>query len=145
MHMIPQQVFNATLMGLVLGSLAIRSNSLIPCVVFHFINNALGVLHGRYGEKLMDLPGSDRFLMIDAGSLRYRGPARSCVRWPRRRCWSGCSARCCVVRARMMSTAVREICRPIRESAGITPWSPRATTCSSKADIDRGFTLSHCP
>lgn len=75
MHMVPQQVFNASLVGLVLGSLAIRSNSLVPCIVFHFINNALGVLHGRFGEKLMELPGADIFMMIDAGSLRYRGPA----------------------------------------------------------------------
>ncbi|MAG94202.1 MAG: CPBP family intramembrane metalloprotease domain-containing protein [Planctomycetaceae bacterium] len=47
MHMIPQQVFNATLLGLVLGLLAVRSRSLLPCVAFHFVHNSLGVLHSR--------------------------------------------------------------------------------------------------
>ena len=74
MHMVPQQVFNASLLGLVLGTLAIRSNSLIPCIVFHFINNALGVLNRRFGAKLSNLPGLDKFVAIDDGSLRYRWP-----------------------------------------------------------------------
>jgi sodium transport system permease protein len=75
MHMIPQQVFNASLLGLVLGSLAIRSNSLVPCIAFHFINNALGVLHGRFGKEFSDLPGLTTFVAIDDQSLRYRWPA----------------------------------------------------------------------
>ena len=74
MHMIPQQVFNASLLGLVLGTLAIRSNSLLPCIAFHFINNALGVIHGRFGEKLLELPGVKTLVMIDGESLRYRWP-----------------------------------------------------------------------
>jgi sodium transport system permease protein len=41
-----QQLFNATLLGVVLGLLAVRSRSIIPCIVFHFINNALGVALG---------------------------------------------------------------------------------------------------
>ncbi|MCA8987941.1 MAG: CPBP family intramembrane metalloprotease [Planctomycetaceae bacterium] len=47
MHMIPQQVFNAALLGLLLGLLAIKSASILPCVAFHFVNNALGVAHGN--------------------------------------------------------------------------------------------------
>ena len=35
-----QQLFNATLLGLVLGLLAVRSRSIVPGIVFHFINNA---------------------------------------------------------------------------------------------------------
>lgn len=50
-HMIPQQVFNATLLGLVLGLIAIRSNSLLPGVVFHFCFNSLAVLHGQAGAS----------------------------------------------------------------------------------------------
>ena len=38
-----QQLFNATLLGLVLGLLAVRSRSLLPGVLFHFTNNALAV------------------------------------------------------------------------------------------------------
>jgi sodium transport system permease protein len=39
-----QQLFGATLLGLVLGLLALRTGSLWPGVLFHFINNALGLL-----------------------------------------------------------------------------------------------------
>ena len=74
MHMVPQQVFNASLLGLVLGTLAIRSNSLVPCVLFHFVNNTLGVIHGRFAEKFLEWPGMDTFAGIDDGSLRYRWP-----------------------------------------------------------------------
>jgi sodium transport system permease protein len=41
-----QQLFNATLLGIVLGLLAVRSRSILPGIVFHFINNALGVVMG---------------------------------------------------------------------------------------------------
>jgi sodium transport system permease protein len=47
MHMIPQQVFNAALLGLVLGLLAVRSNSLWPGVLFHFLFNGSHVAVGR--------------------------------------------------------------------------------------------------
>ncbi len=49
MHMIPQQVFNAALLGVLLGLLAIKSGSILPSMLFHFVNNALGVLHGNLG------------------------------------------------------------------------------------------------
>jgi sodium transport system permease protein len=47
MHMFPQQVFNATLLGLVLGLLAIRSASLLPGIVFHIVYNGTEVLRNR--------------------------------------------------------------------------------------------------
>jgi len=50
MHMIPQQAFNAALLGLVIGLLAVRSGSIFPCMLFHFMNNSLGVLHGHLGQ-----------------------------------------------------------------------------------------------
>lgn len=74
MHMIPQQVFNASLVGLVIGCLAVRSNSLLPCVAFHFVNNALGVCHGRYGKELPELGWLDPYFAMTDGSLRYRWP-----------------------------------------------------------------------
>jgi sodium transport system permease protein len=74
MHMIPQQVFNASLLGLVLGCLAVRSRSLVPCMAFHFVNNALGVLHGRFGAAWHDQFGLDRFCAVEDGGLRYRWP-----------------------------------------------------------------------
>jgi sodium transport system permease protein len=45
-----QQLFNATLLGLVLGLLAVRSGSLLPGVIFHFINNAAALLTSRIVE-----------------------------------------------------------------------------------------------
>jgi sodium transport system permease protein len=50
-HMIPQQVFNATLLGMVLGLIAVRSKSLLPGIVFHFCFNALAVFHGQAGSS----------------------------------------------------------------------------------------------
>jgi sodium transport system permease protein len=41
-----QQLFNATLLGIVLGLLAVRSRSIVPGIVFHFLNNAWAVLLG---------------------------------------------------------------------------------------------------
>src|SRR5690606_2902099 len=41
-----QQLFNATLLGLLIGLLAVRSRSLLPGIVFHAINNALALLVG---------------------------------------------------------------------------------------------------
>ncbi len=46
-HMIAQQVFNAMLLGIVLGLLAVRSRSLLPGVIFHFIFNGMQVLQAR--------------------------------------------------------------------------------------------------
>src|SRR5690606_34665670 len=52
-----QQFFNATLLGLLLGLLAIRSNSLLPVLVFHAINYALAlfvgaIIAGELGESI---------------------------------------------------------------------------------------------
>jgi sodium transport system permease protein len=52
MHMIPQQVFNASLLGMVLGLLATCSGSLIPGVIYHLINNGMAVVQ----QKLAELP-----------------------------------------------------------------------------------------
>jgi sodium transport system permease protein len=67
-----QQLFNATLLGIVLGYLAVRSRSLLPGVVFHLINNGLAlvvsrVADGAYGPRLV------------AGL--YRNPAEGLYHW----------------------------------------------------------------
>jgi sodium transport system permease protein len=51
MHMIPQQVFNAALLGLVLGLLAVRSKSLLPGILFHLTYNALSIGNGRIAKE----------------------------------------------------------------------------------------------
>src|SRR5262249_11489354 len=51
-----QQLFNATLLGIVLGLLAVRSRSILPGILFHFLNNAMGVARGILLEKAGDAP-----------------------------------------------------------------------------------------
>lgn len=74
MHMIPQQVFNAALLGLVLGLIALRSNSLLPCIVFHFLYNTLGVMHGRLAGDLDRIDSHHWFTVLKEGQLRYQWP-----------------------------------------------------------------------
>lgn len=54
MHLIPQQVLNAMLLGLVLGLLAVRSRSLLPAIAFHLVFNGLEVARARYGHLVPD-------------------------------------------------------------------------------------------
>jgi sodium transport system permease protein len=41
---LPSQFFGTTLLGLILGALAVKSKSLLPGMLFHFTNNALGAV-----------------------------------------------------------------------------------------------------
>ncbi|MDR3618708.1 MAG: ABC transporter permease subunit [Paludisphaera borealis] len=43
-----QQLFNATLLGVFLGLLAVRSRSLLPGIVFHALNNGFAVVSGSW-------------------------------------------------------------------------------------------------
>lgn len=72
MHWIPQQVFNASLIGILLAALTIRSRSLLPAMIFHFLNNGLSVVRARvlavWGTDLTD----NLFVARDAeGEWRY--------------------------------------------------------------------------
>ena len=67
-----QQLFNATLLGLVLGLLAVRSRSVLPGILFHFINNALGVVMGTLASE----PGH-RWI----GLWLYRNPTQQLYHW----------------------------------------------------------------
>ncbi len=73
MHMIPQQVFNASLLGLVLGLIAVRSGSLLPGVIFHLIYNSLSVLHQRFGNGINTSGLFKHLFWHDSdGALRYQ-------------------------------------------------------------------------
>jgi sodium transport system permease protein len=81
MHMIPQQVFNATLLGLVLGLIAVRSNSLLPGIAFHLIYNCLAVAHMRVSRiwveglpTWMDNTPFEWCLRMEDGHVRYQWP-----------------------------------------------------------------------
>ncbi len=71
-HMIPQQAFNAALLGLVLGLLAIYSRSLFPAMAFHFCNNAIATFHAGEGGRIV---ADGVFFSRDPdGFLRYETP-----------------------------------------------------------------------
>ncbi len=79
MHMIPQQVFYASLMGLVLGLIAFRGGSLLPPIAFHFIFNALNVVTTRYASNesviaTLESPVVNWFFAVDAEGITYRWP-----------------------------------------------------------------------
>lgn len=67
-----QQLFNAALLGVVLGLLAVRSRSLLPGIVFHLINNGLAVLMGVWLANA----SAGRF-----HSWIYRDPAHGLYHW----------------------------------------------------------------
>ncbi len=77
-HMIPQQVFNASLLGIILGMMCIRSRSLLPGIAFHFVNNVLAILHGRMGETMPDTGIWSWLFRHGDGMLRYQ-PALLCL------------------------------------------------------------------
>lgn len=70
-HMIPQQVFNATLVGLLIGLIAVHSRSLFPAILFHFCTNTLALLYSR--NSLM-LPEGFLFGRDETGMVRYSTP-----------------------------------------------------------------------
>jgi sodium transport system permease protein len=51
-----QQLFNATLLGIVLGLLAVQSRSILPGMVFHLLNNGLVVSRGYFLERFGTAP-----------------------------------------------------------------------------------------
>ena len=84
------QLFPGTLLGIVLGLLAVRSRSLLPGVVFHLINNGLGVVmvamagrmagatwlfrdpeHGLFGWPIVAITGAAAAWML-VGLVRSR-------------------------------------------------------------------------
>ena len=71
MHMIPQQVFNASIVGLLIGLIAVRSRSLFACMLFHLIYNSLGVLHMMFGSKITTDGLFQYFFRLEDGHLRY--------------------------------------------------------------------------
>ena len=70
-HMIPQQIFNATLVGLLIGLIAIHSRSLFPVILFHFATNTLALLHSR---NMFPLPEGLWFGRDESELLQYHPP-----------------------------------------------------------------------
>ena len=78
-HMVPQQVFNAALLGLVLGLIAVRSGSLLPGILFHVIYNSLEILRGRATSLPAQTPLVEWFMTLTTTKdnehvIEYRWP-----------------------------------------------------------------------
>lgn len=67
------QLFTATLLGVVLGLLAVRSRSLLPGIAFHLVNNGLGVVLAFWTAA----PSGEA-----VASWLFRDPAHGLYRWP---------------------------------------------------------------
>ena len=65
-HMIAHQVFNAILLGIVLGLLAVRSRSLIPGVIFHFIFNGMQVAQSRIPVRYFESPVMEWLFSVES-------------------------------------------------------------------------------
>jgi hypothetical protein len=70
-HMNPAQIPHTLLIGLLLGWLYYRTDSIVPGVVFHWINNTVAyVLYNFYPNpdlKLVDLFGSQQHVLMAVG------------------------------------------------------------------------------
>jgi sodium transport system permease protein len=71
-------VFNAALLGLILGMMCVKSRSLIPGIAFHFVYNSLGLLHGKFGSSVQSDGVWAWLFRHDNGLLRYQ-PALLCL------------------------------------------------------------------
>ncbi len=70
-HGLLQQSIAATVMGLMLGWVALRTGSVIPCLIIHFTNNALSVTLSKIPE--MGITGSELLVATAAdGSAMYQ-------------------------------------------------------------------------
>ena len=68
-----QQLFNATLLGIVLGLLAVRSRSILPGIVFHFLNNAMAVSLGSVVRCIVGGAGSSPWIYRNPEDGLYHG------------------------------------------------------------------------
>lgn len=75
-HMIPQQVLNAAMLGLLLGLFAVRSGSLLVPMLFHLLHNGLMVLHNLYGADAALWMGTRQtpFWTVRDEAVRYEMP-----------------------------------------------------------------------
>jgi sodium transport system permease protein len=67
------QIFNATLLGILLGLLAVRSRSLLPGVIFHIINNGMALVLGGMAEGKLGRSVS-AWLFRDRSQALYHVP-----------------------------------------------------------------------
>ncbi len=74
MHMFPEQVFYATLLGTVLALIAVKTNSLLPGILFHFLNNGFSVVTSRLDWSWLEHSRLSTFVWVSDRGLRYGWP-----------------------------------------------------------------------
>ncbi|RMF88487.1 MAG: CPBP family intramembrane metalloprotease [Planctomycetota bacterium] len=74
-HSILQQAIIAFFVGLVIGWLAVKTDSLWPCMAFHFTHNALGVLWSRASaDWFLRNRWVEHFVLFRGGEILVRWP-----------------------------------------------------------------------
>ncbi|WP_254510705.1 ABC transporter permease subunit/CPBP intramembrane protease [Anatilimnocola floriformis] len=73
-HGLLQQSIAATIVGIVIGYIAVKTNSLLPAMAYHLVHNSLGVLIGRVDAELIaNWPILDAVLLLSPdGGVEYR-------------------------------------------------------------------------
>jgi len=73
-HGILQQSLNACILGIVIGYIAVKSRSILPCILYHLTHNTISVLHSRL--KPGTAPGgglTDWIFVLDAqNQIQYQ-------------------------------------------------------------------------
>lgn len=70
-HAILQQSIMATLVGVVIGLIAVQSGSLLPGIVFHIIHNALTISTLKLGDLLERWPIFRKVISLEDGKCGY--------------------------------------------------------------------------
>jgi sodium transport system permease protein len=76
-HGVLQQSLSACIIGIVIGYLAVKSGSLLPCILYHLVNNGLSVSIGRLTpEMVAGQPWLSLLLRSteESGQFTYRWP-----------------------------------------------------------------------
>lgn len=72
-HSIVQQSVVAFAAGLILGILALRTGSLLPCVAYHLVHNGLGVLEGQLSQTVFfQSPGLQSLMVWTEQGAAFR-------------------------------------------------------------------------
>jgi len=73
-HFIFQQSLVATMVGVVIGYIAVQSGNLLPCIAFHVVHNSLLVAVSRVAPVMEKLPSLNWILGPTGGELMYSLP-----------------------------------------------------------------------
>ncbi len=75
-HFMLQQSITACLIGIVIGYIAVQTRSLLPCILFHFTNNALTLLAANITqETIQQYPVLGHLISRTGFELAYQWPA----------------------------------------------------------------------